>query len=86
MKIIGTIKEAFRSKMVNYRINKLIEYWDKEKYSKIPDMFKSSKDYNQLKIDSFPFLYFMIGRMANYLGEGKTEPIDIFLKKNKFKN
>ena len=49
-------------------------------------MFKTHKDYRELKIDSFPFLYFMIGKMLYNVGEGKKEPIDLFLKKNQFKN
>lgn len=46
--------------MLERKQDKLLKFYDNQKYDKIPSLFKTQKDYEEITFDDFPFLYLII--------------------------
>lgn len=79
MKIWGTMVNNAKNYLLDLKKDRLLSHWENKKYDKISKMFKTYADYNSLKFNEFPFVYFLIN-------EGDLDGTKAVLDKAGFKD
>ena len=72
-KVIQPIINKFNSTVLNYKRSKLIKLYNNKNYEKAAKMFKTKADYSKIKIDEFPYVYFLISTQCFILEARETK-------------
>lgn len=58
--IVSGLTSSFRKWRVDSKRDRILKLYQKKDYQFIPTLFKNEKDYHEITIDEFPFLYYAV--------------------------
>lgn len=47
--------------LLNHKKDRLLYFYDQKKYDKMAEILKAYPDYQKIKFDDFPFIFYLIG-------------------------